>query len=75
MFSVALPLALAELAPALRVSSVASGAAIAVCFAPEENCAAFAVRAIYNAEREILVGGWRRRKLGNRRLADPNGKA
>ena len=35
-----------------------SGAAIAVCFAPEEDCAAFAVRAIENAEREILVGAY-----------------
>jgi phosphatidylserine/phosphatidylglycerophosphate/cardiolipin synthase-like enzyme len=35
-----------------------SGAAIAVCFAPEEDCAAFAVRAIDNAEREILVGAY-----------------
>jgi phosphatidylserine/phosphatidylglycerophosphate/cardiolipin synthase-like enzyme len=37
---------------------VASGAAIAICFAPEEDCAAFAVRAIDNAEREILVGAY-----------------
>jgi phosphatidylserine/phosphatidylglycerophosphate/cardiolipin synthase-like enzyme len=37
---------------------VVSGAAIAVCFAPEEDCAAFAVRAIDNAEREILVGAY-----------------
>jgi hypothetical protein len=56
VFCVALSLALAALAPALPVSTVVSGAAIAVCFAPEEDCAAFAVRAIDNAEREILVG-------------------
>ena len=37
---------------------MASGAAIPVCFAPEEDCAAFAVRAIDNAEREILVGAY-----------------
>jgi len=37
-------------------ASVTSGAAIAVCFSPEEDCAAFAIRAIDNAEREILVG-------------------
>jgi len=43
----------------LAASSVASGAAIAVCFSPEEDCAAFAVRAINNAEREILVGAYR----------------
>ena len=32
---------------------------IAVCFAPEEDCAAFAVRAIDTAEREILVAAYR----------------
>jgi phosphatidylserine/phosphatidylglycerophosphate/cardiolipin synthase-like enzyme len=37
---------------------VASGAAVAVCFAPEEDCAAFAVRAIDNAESEILVSAY-----------------
>jgi phosphatidylserine/phosphatidylglycerophosphate/cardiolipin synthase-like enzyme len=58
VFSVALSLALGASAPTLSVSSVASGAAIAVCFAPEEDCAAFAVRAIDNAEREILVGAY-----------------
>jgi hypothetical protein len=40
----------------LPASSVASNGAIAVCFAPEEDCAAFAVRAIDNPESEILVG-------------------
>jgi phosphatidylserine/phosphatidylglycerophosphate/cardiolipin synthase-like enzyme len=58
VFSGALSLALAAFAPILPVSSVASGAAIAVCFTPEEDCAAFAVRAINNAEREILVGAY-----------------
>ena len=58
MFAVALSLALSALSPAFPASSVASGAAIAVCFAPEEDCAAFAVRAIDNAEREILVGAY-----------------
>jgi phosphatidylserine/phosphatidylglycerophosphate/cardiolipin synthase-like enzyme len=42
----------------LPTSSETSGAAIAVCFAPEEDCAAPAVRAIDNAEREILVGAY-----------------
>jgi phosphatidylserine/phosphatidylglycerophosphate/cardiolipin synthase-like enzyme len=42
----------------LPASSVASGVAVAVCFAPEEDCAAFAVRAINNAEHEILVGAY-----------------
>jgi phosphatidylserine/phosphatidylglycerophosphate/cardiolipin synthase-like enzyme len=58
VFSVALSLALAAFAPVLPASSVASGAAIAVCFAPEEDCAAFAVRPIDSAEREILVGAY-----------------
>jgi phospholipase D len=58
VFSVVLSLALAALSPTLPISSVASGAAIAVCFAPEEDCAAFAARAIDNAEREILVGAY-----------------
>jgi hypothetical protein len=53
VFSIALPLALATLSPALPAASVTSGAAIAVCFSPEEGCAAFAVHAIDNAEREI----------------------
>jgi phosphatidylserine/phosphatidylglycerophosphate/cardiolipin synthase-like enzyme len=55
MVFVALSLAFAVFAPILPASSVASGAAIAVCFTPEEDCAAVAVRAINNAEREILV--------------------
>lgn len=37
---------------------MASGAAIAVRFAPEEDCATFAVRALDNAERDILVGAY-----------------
>jgi len=56
VFSVALSLALGAFAPTLPASSVASGVAVAVCFSPEEDCTAFAVRAINNAEREILVG-------------------
>ena len=58
MFSIALSLALAAVSPALPVASVISNAAIAVCFSPEEDCAAFAVRAIDNAESEILVGAY-----------------
>jgi phosphatidylserine/phosphatidylglycerophosphate/cardiolipin synthase-like enzyme len=58
VFSLALSLALFAFSPATPVSTVASGAAVAVCFAPEEDCAAFAVRAIDNAEREILVGAY-----------------
>jgi phosphatidylserine/phosphatidylglycerophosphate/cardiolipin synthase-like enzyme len=48
-------LALAALSPALPAVSVASSAVIGVCFSPEEDCAAFAVRAIDNAHSEILV--------------------
>ena len=40
------------------MSTVVSDAAIAVCFSPEEDCAAFAVRSIDNAGREILVGAY-----------------
>ena len=58
VFSIALPLVLATFSPALPAASVTSGAAIAVCFSPEEDCAAFAVRAINNAERGILVGAY-----------------
>jgi phospholipase D len=50
--------ALAAFAPVLPASSLASGAAIAVCFTPEEDCAPVAVRAINNAEHEILVGAY-----------------
>ena len=57
MFSIALSLALATISPAVPAASVTSGAAIAVC-SPEEDCAAFAVRAIDNAERQILVGAY-----------------
>jgi hypothetical protein len=56
--SAALSLALATFAPVMPASSMASGADIAVCFAPEEDCAAFATRAINNAEREILVSAY-----------------
>jgi phosphatidylserine/phosphatidylglycerophosphate/cardiolipin synthase-like enzyme len=40
-------------------ASVSSDAIVAVCFAPEEDCDAFAVRAIDGAEREILVSAYR----------------
>ena len=58
MFSLGLSLALATLSPARPAASVTSGAAIAVCFSPEEDCTAFSVRAIKNARREILVGAY-----------------
>ena len=53
--SIADPSALSPIVPA---SSPSPGAEVAVCFSPEENCAAFADRAIGNAEREILVGAY-----------------
>jgi phosphatidylserine/phosphatidylglycerophosphate/cardiolipin synthase-like enzyme len=58
VFSIALSLALVGTPLTLPAASVASSAAIAVCFSPEEDCAAFAVRAIDNAEREILVAAY-----------------
>jgi hypothetical protein len=42
----------------LFAATIASGAAVAVCFSPEEDCAAFAARAIDNAERETLVSAY-----------------
>jgi phospholipase D len=58
VFTAALSIALATFSPVLPASSVTSGAAIAVCFSPEEDCATFANRAIDNAKREILVGAY-----------------
>ena len=58
MFSLVLSLSLATLSPTLPAASITSGAAIAVCFSPEEDCASFAVRAIDNAQHEILVGAY-----------------
>jgi phosphatidylserine/phosphatidylglycerophosphate/cardiolipin synthase-like enzyme len=60
VFQFALTLALSALSPLLQsAASISTDAAIAVCFAPEEDCAAFAVRAIDKAEREILVAAYR----------------
>jgi phospholipase D len=60
VFQFALTLALSAVSPLLQsAASASTDAAIAVCFAPEEDCAAFAVRAIDNAEREILVAAYR----------------
>jgi hypothetical protein len=50
VFSVAIPV--------VPASSITTGAAIATCFAPEENCNAFAVDAVNGAEREILVSAY-----------------
>jgi len=58
VFFAALSLALGVLPPALPVASVTSGAAVAVCFSPEENCTAFAVDAIDRAESQVLVNAY-----------------
>jgi hypothetical protein len=65
VFSVVLPLARAAFAPVLPASTVTSGAAIAVCFTPEEDCAAFAIRAIPRQEqtRRNPDGATHRRSL------------
>lgn len=53
-----LSLGLASASPALPTASITSGAAIATCFSPEENCNAFAVDAADGADREILVSAY-----------------
>jgi hypothetical protein len=58
VFRIALSLVIGVSPPATPASFVATGAGLATCFAPEEDCAAFAVRAIDNAEHEILVGAY-----------------
>jgi len=59
VFPFSLSLAFSVLLTALPVASVASNATVAVCFAPEDDCAEFAERAIKGAEREILVSAYR----------------
>jgi hypothetical protein len=59
VFQFALALALSAISPAQPAASLTTDAAIEVCFAPEEDCAAFAVRAIDDAEREMLVAAYR----------------
>ena len=54
----ALFLALGALPSALPVAGIGTGAAVAVCFSPEENCTAFAVDAIDRAETQILVNAY-----------------
>jgi phosphatidylserine/phosphatidylglycerophosphate/cardiolipin synthase-like enzyme len=54
----ALSLALGVVSPTLPVTSLATEAAIAVCFAPEEDCTALAVDAIDHAETQILVNAY-----------------
>jgi phosphatidylserine/phosphatidylglycerophosphate/cardiolipin synthase-like enzyme len=43
---------------AAKVCAAAPSATVETCFAPESDCAAFAVRAIDRAEHEILVGAY-----------------
>jgi phosphatidylserine/phosphatidylglycerophosphate/cardiolipin synthase-like enzyme len=60
VFQFALTLAFSAVSLLLQsAASAATDAALAFCFAPEEDCAAIAVRAIDNAEREILVAAYR----------------
>ena len=50
--------ALSLMAAAASCSAAAPSATIEICFAPESDCAAFAVQAIERAQREILVGAY-----------------
>jgi hypothetical protein len=58
VFYLSLTLALSALSLVQSAASLSTGAAISVCFAPEEDCAAVAVRAVNNAGREILVSAY-----------------
>ena len=58
VFSALLLAAVSVATPALSAASITTGAVIATCFAPEENCNAFAVDAVNGAEREILVSAY-----------------
>ena len=58
MISTALFLAFNVVSAALPAAATVPGATVAVCFAPEEDCAAFAVGAIDRARRQILVSAY-----------------
>ena len=58
VFSALLLAAVSVATPALSAASITTGAVIATCFAPEENCNAFAVDAVNGAKREILVSAY-----------------
>ena len=58
MFFTALSIVLGGLSSTLPVTSLATAAAVAVCFSPEEDCTAFAVDAIDRAESQILVNAY-----------------
>src|SRR5262249_31559647 len=51
-------LALVTAAMPSTASAAAPSATIETCFAPEDDCAAFAVHAIDHAERMILIGAY-----------------
>ena len=51
-------LAVGALSFSVPVLSLGTGAAVAVCFSPEEDCTAFAVDAIDRAETQILVNAY-----------------
>jgi len=70
-FSV-LPLAFGVLSAAVPVSALGTGAAVAVCFSPEEDCTALAVDAIDRAETQILVNAYGlTTRFKHRRGTDP----
>ncbi len=58
MISASLWLAFQIVSARLPAAATAPNAAIAVCFAPEEDCAGFAVGAIDLARRQILVSAY-----------------
>ena len=58
MFSALLVVVFSAAIPVVPASSITTSAVIATCFAPEENCNAFAVDAVDGAEREILVSAY-----------------
>jgi phospholipase D len=58
VFFTALSIALGGLSSTLPVTSLATAAAVAVCFSPEEDCTALAVDAIDRAETQILVNAY-----------------
>jgi phosphatidylserine/phosphatidylglycerophosphate/cardiolipin synthase-like enzyme len=58
VFSAPLLAAVSVATPAMPAASTTTGAVIATCFAPEENCNAFAVDAVNGAKREILVSAY-----------------
>jgi hypothetical protein len=76
VFYASITLALGTLSPALPAASVTPGVAIATCFAPEENCNAFAADAVDGAGREILVSAYKPDdRLGDPRSARPRSAA